>query len=413
MEFTTSMTAPSGHDAKPDKWLHIADMLALAVVVLLPWSISATLFLIVLWLIAVILAFKPSDIYRELFTTAGGLPILLFCLATIGTLWANVSWAERLGGVDSFLKLLAIPLLFAHFRRSNRAAWLLIGFLGSCTVLLVFFDAVTIKSALEFASADQPRPSVKIATTQIGEFIICSFVLLFTATDALRARRWSFSFSAFAIAALFLASILYVILFPSYWFIFRLETLLTMVALLLLFAHNKFGVKVMLGLVAIGVITCSLVYIASPNIRKSLNATELFGISRPAFWSKSVQFIEQAPIIGHGTGSIGSLFAQSAKGQIGTLAQVTTNPYQETLSVGIQLGILGIAVLWAMWISHAYFFRGQTLADWIGLVVVVYTVVGSMLDSELFDSHRGWTYVFGVGIAGGVALRSRINDRIG
>jgi O-antigen ligase len=413
MESMTSMTAPPDQDARSDKRQHIADVLALAVVVLLPWSISATLFLTVLWLIAVVVALKPSDICREFFTIVGGMPILLFFLAIIGTLWANVSWAERLGGVDSFLKLLAIPLLFAQFRRSNRAPWLLIGYLSSCAVLLVFFDVTAIRSGIGFSGAGQLGPAVKNATTETSEFIICSFVLLFMATDALRGKRWSFAFGAFALAAVLLASIFYVFLFPGYWFIFQLETLLTIVALLLLLAHRQFGTKVMLGLLAVGIIACSLVYVASPNIRNSLSATELLGISRPVFWSKSLQFIEQAPIIGHGTGSIGSLFAQSAKGQIGTMAQVTTNPYQETLAVGIQLGIVGITVLWAMWISHIYLFRGRTLADWIGSVIVVYTVIGSMLDSELFDSHRGWTYVFGVGIAGGVVLRTRINDRIG
>lgn len=413
MEYVTSMTAPPDQDASLHKRQQIADVLALAAVVVLPWSNSATLFLIVLWLIAVVVAFKPSDIYHEFLTIAGGTPILLFFLGLIGMLWANVSWAERLGGADTFLKLLAIPLLLAQFRRSTRAPWLLIGFLSSCSVLLVFFDVAAIKSGIEFSRANQLGPSVKNATTETSEFIICSFILLFMTSDALRGKRWSLAISMFALAVIFLASVFYVILFPSYWFVFQFETLLTIAALLLLFAHKQFGAKTMLGLLAIGALACSLAYVVSPSIRSHINATDLFGISRPVFWSKSLQFIEEAPIFGHGTGSIGSLFAQSAQGQIGLMAQVTTNPYQETLSIGMQLGILGIAALWVMWISHLYLFRGQSLANWIGLVIVVHTVINSMSDSELFDAHRGWTYVFGVGIAGGVVLRRRINDRIG
>jgi len=409
MEHVTSMTAPPDQGASLQKKQQIADAFALAVVVVLPWSISATLFLLVLWLIAVVVALKPSDIYREFLTIAGGTPILLFFLGVIGMLWANVSWAERLGGADSFLKLLAIPLLFAQFRRSNRAPWLLIGFLSSCTVLLVFFDVAAIRPGIEPSGAGQLGFPVKNATTETSEFIICSFILLFMASDAFRAKRWSLAISMFALAAVFLASVFYVILFPSYWFVFQFGTLLTIAALLLLFAHKQFGAKTMLGLLAIGALACSLVYAASPSTRSHINATDLLGISRPVFWSKSLRFIEEAPIFGHGTGSIGSLFAQSAQGQIGLMAQVTTNPYQETLSIGIQLGILGIAALWVMWISQLYLFRGQSMADWIGLVIVVYTVISSMSDPELFDSHRGWTYVFGVGVAGGVILRKRIS----
>src|SRR5262249_19742468 len=47
---------------------------------------------------------------------------------------ADVSLHERLGGLDSFYRLLVIPLLLAQFRRSENGRWILIGFLASCTV---------------------------------------------------------------------------------------------------------------------------------------------------------------------------------------------------------------------------------------------------------------------------------------
>ena len=53
-------------------------------------------------------------------TWVGGLPVLLG-LAALGMLWADVSWSERIIGLDAFHKLLAIPLLLAQFRRSDRA----------------------------------------------------------------------------------------------------------------------------------------------------------------------------------------------------------------------------------------------------------------------------------------------------
>jgi low affinity Fe/Cu permease len=51
-------------------------------------------------------------------------------------------------------------------------------------------------------------------------------------------------------------------------------------------------------------------------------------------------------------------------------------------------------------------FRGSGLAEWIGLVVVIQSIVGSLFNSHLFDFSQGWTYVVGVGVAGGVALRA-------
>ena len=43
---------------------------------------------------------------------------------------------------------------------------------------------------------------------------------------------------------------------------------------------------------------------------------------------------------------------------------------------------------------------------WIGVIVVVQNVVSSLFNSHLFDFHEGWMYVLGVGVAGGLALRT-------
>ena len=51
--------------------------------------------------------------------------------------WADVTLAERWGGLNSFLKLLAIPLLLVQFRRSDRGMWVFGGYLVACIVLLV------------------------------------------------------------------------------------------------------------------------------------------------------------------------------------------------------------------------------------------------------------------------------------
>ena len=72
----------------------------------------------------------------------------------------------------------------------------------------------------------------------------------------------------------------------------------------------------------------------------------------------------------------------------------------------MQWGLLGVMLLYTMWLSHLRLFTGRTLAAWIGLVVVVQNVVSSLLNSHLADFHEGWIYVLGVGIAGGMSLRA-------
>ena len=99
----------------------LADGLAAAVAVSLPWSTSATSILIVLWNIAVVPTLDVASVRREVMSPAGGLPVLLWALGAFGMLWADVSWSERIAGLSGFHKLLVIPLLLAQFRRSPHA----------------------------------------------------------------------------------------------------------------------------------------------------------------------------------------------------------------------------------------------------------------------------------------------------
>jgi O-antigen ligase len=161
-------------------------------------------------------------------------------------------------------------------------------------------------------------------------------------------------------------------------------------------------------------------FAASPPLRKTIdrfvsdyreyrdsNAPTSIGL-RLEFWRKSLQFVGEAPIVGHGTGSTRMLFERAvAKGdpQTSASANVIANPHNQTLGVAVQWGVLGVVVLWAMWISHFRLFRGEGMVAAIGLLVVVQNILTSLFNSHIFDFHEGWMYVLGVGVAGGMAMR--------
>ena len=58
--------------------------------------------------------------------------MLLVLLGIAGMAWADVSLAERWGGLGSFLKLLFIPLLLVHFRRSKLGLHVFAAYALSC-----------------------------------------------------------------------------------------------------------------------------------------------------------------------------------------------------------------------------------------------------------------------------------------
>lgn len=395
--------------------MRLADGLAVATAISLPWSTSATVILVVLWLVALIPALTWPDVRRELLTPAGGLPVLLVALGIAGMLWADVSLYERWKGLDSFLKLLVIPLLFVQFRRSGNAERVLVGFALSCVALLVVsYIMVLVSHPVEPSSVDFGVP-VKNAPSQSGEFVTCIFGLLYLAHDALGRQQWR---RCAALAVVILAMLVNIA------FIATSRTALVLIlVLLVLFAFKQLRLRDSLILFAVAGVLSTVAWFSSPYLRgrtitawtdyQSYAAADALNSSgeRVAFAKKSIVFIKEAPFIGHGTGSIPSLFAKAAAGQTGSEGSTTTNPHNQTFAVAIQLGLVGAAVLWAMWLAHLWLFRGSGLIEWIGLVLVVQNIVGSLLNSHLFDFLQGWIYVIGVGVAGGAALKRRTADK--
>ena len=390
----------------------IADGFAVAVAVSLPWSTSATSILLVPWLLALIPTLAWSEVLRQLTTAVGRLPVLLFLLGAVGMMWADVTWRYRLGGLDGFVRLLVIPLLMAQFRRSESGHRVLIGFLIACVALLIASFVVSIWPNIHPGTVGNEGVPVKSYIVQSLEFTMCSAVLFDLAFTKGLLRQWKSSAACGVLALTFLGDIFFVTTGRT--------ALVVIPALIVVYGFRQAGWKGILGSSIAAVVVAMIVWTASPYVRERVttiytetesyeqqNESTSSGI-RLSFWKKSIDIIKSAPLLGHGTGSITEQFERAAQGQTGAGAVGSTNPHNQTFAVGIQLGLLGIAVLWAMWISQVIFFRGTGLLAWIGLVVVTSNIVGSLFNSFIFDFTEGWIYVFGVGVAAGMVQRSSL-----
>ena len=225
-------------------------------------------------------------------------------------------------------------------------------------------------------------------------------------------RRWLWVFGCVAIIFAMLANIFYASTGRT--------ALAVAVVLLLLFAIKRLSINGIALAISASILVGVVGWYTSPYLRQRVsdisveiqryeatNARTSSG-ERIEFWKKSIEFVRQSPIVGHGTGSIHSLFEKAAAGQTGAAGVAAANPHNQTLAVAIQLGLVGVIVLWAMWIAHLLLFRGNGFAEWIGFVVVVQSLVGSLFNSHLFDFVQGWSYVIAVGVAGGAVRRARM-----
>ena len=405
----TAMSAVSRFDRA--RFAQLADWFAVGVAVVLPWSTSATGIFIALWLIALLLALNLTALRLALFTAAGGVPVLLCCLGALGMLWADVDWTARLGGLDGFVRLLAIPLLLAQFRRSDYGNRVACGFLlSSAAVLLVSFLLV-LTPGLTWRGHVVTGIPVHDEIFQGSEFIICGFGALGCAViEGKRLDRRLISMLV-ALAALFFANFAFVT-------ISRVTVLVAPILAVLLgwwsFRwRGVFGAAILAAAIAI----VALHFSASLQNRMNQSIVELQSYRATntgtaigehlAFLKESLSIVASAPVLGHGTGSILQEFRRIAAGKTGVSGELTSNPHNQTFAVAIQIGVVGAFLLWFMWIAHLVLFREGGITAWLGTVVVVENIVSSFFHTHLFDFNNGWLYVFGVGVLGGTVLRKR------
>jgi O-antigen ligase len=392
----------------------VADAMAVAVAISLPWSTSATGVLVVLWFMALVATLEAPMLRSAVMGPAGGLPLILVGLAAVGMLWADVSWRERFHGFEGFFKLFFIPFLLAQFRSSHRGWWVIFGFLGGSIALL----AVSWGSAAH-GLAWTGRPigvPVKDYMFQSGLFAFCAFGLFGYAAKLWRSGRILLALVPAVTGAIFVLNIAFVATSRT--------TLLIVVILALLFGFRQFGAKGMAATWTIGCLLAGTLWMSSAFLRERImdvageiqsyraeDAPTSSGL-RLEYWKNSIDAVARAPIIGHGTGTIPELLRSTASPETGSGNFGTKNPHNEIFFVALQLGLLGTIVLFSMWLVHLSLFRGDGLIQWLGLIAVVENMVGSLFNSHLHDFAQGWLYVFAVGVLGGMVLQ-RLKDPAG
>jgi len=390
-----------------------ADIFAILTALALPWSTSLVAIFMLCWLAAAAWILDYKTCFQLLRLPVCYLPIALFVLAAVGTLWSDASWDARLYAIGPVVKFLVLPGLFCHFARSNRGIWVFIAFLLSCSLLMAVSWIVVLNPGITLKTEDAERGIfVKNYIDQSQEFALCAVALALPIVMLLREKRIWLAALLTTVSLGFAINMALVIVSRT--------ALVTMPFMLAVFAVLHLKWRSNLAIFCAAALLAGVAWTVSPQLRQT---TERFSrdyqiyreLGQPTsigmrleFWQKSLHFFAGAPLIGHGTGSTRGLFEEAATAPKALAAgQVIGNPHNQTLNVAVQWGLVGVALLFAMWWCHLLLFRGDGLVPWIGLLVVVQNIFTSLFNSHLFDFHEGWMYVLGVGVAGGMILGMR------
>jgi hypothetical protein len=403
----------------PVRSIATVDIVAVLLALCLPWSTSLVGIFGVVMVLAMLPVLDAGSFVRSLRQPISAAPVALFLLALVGTLWSDAAWGARLYAVGPTAKLLVLPFLFQHFARSQRGLWVFIAFLVSCALMVVMSWIVAAFPDLTLKAKDVASHGifVKNYIDQSQEFALCAVALAYPIASLARAKRMAFACLLCLLALAFVTNMAFVIVSRT--------ALVTMPIMLAVLGLLHLRLRATLLILCAAVVAGGIAWMASPQLHATVykfkseyqlymehGALTSIG-QRLEYYKKSLHFFAEAPLKGHGTGSTRGLFEQAATGAIaGTAAaEVVGNPHNQTLNVAVQWGVIGVVLLYAMWLSHLMLFRGEGLINWIGLLVVVQNIFTSLFNSHIFDFHEGWMYVLGTGVAGGMVLKARAAKR--
>ena len=387
---------------------------AVATAAMLPVSTSGQAIALSIFVVLAVLTVSREQWLTTLAMPAAAIPVGLCFLILIGMSWSPTPFASG-GGAGHYLKLLLIPVAMACAFTPRQGLQTGYGFLAGCLVILVLsFLSFFVHLPPPFHGAMDGVP-FKDNAVQSGCFALCAFALALGGVSAWAGGNRRRGAAMLVLALVFLADIFMI-------YISKTGVLMT-AALVALFVVHAGGWRRSLLIGAPIVLVAAIALWSSGPAQRRLAqiATDIQAVdsgkgeseatlstaSRLDFWSKAVEFIEQAPLFGHGTGSTKSLYQSLEATRPSPYGEAVPDPHNQFFAIAIQVGLVGGAILLVMWAVHFSLFIGGSFTCAIGQAVVIQNFIGSLFNSHLSTVTQGMLYCLAVGLLGGIVQRAR------
>jgi O-antigen ligase len=398
----------------PERLLIGRQIAAVATAFMIPVSTSGQAIALSIFVLFVALTEKREEWLVTFATPAAAIPAGLFLLILIGMSWSPTPFAPG-GGVAHYAKLLVIPIAMASSFTPRQALQIGYGFLAGCLVVLVLsFLSFFILLPPPFRHAMDGVP-LKDNAVQSGGFALCAFALALGGVSAWVGGNRRRAAAMIILALVFVADIFMI-------FISKTGVLMTAALIGLFVVHVEGWRRSLLIAAPIGLVVAIALWSSVPAQRRLAEiATDIHAVdgdkgsseatlstaSRLDFWSKAVEFIKEAPLFGHGTGSTKSLYQSLEATRPSPYGEAVPDPHNQFFAIAIQVGLVGGVILLAMWTVHFSIFIGRGFASAIGQAIVIQNFIGSLFNSHLSTVTQGMLYCLGVGLLGGIVQRAR------
>ncbi len=394
----------------PQKLAASRQIAAIATAFFLPFSTSGQAIAVSVFVVLALLTLNRDRFAATMRRPEAWLPVALFALILLGTSWSMLPFSSAIKLVNPYTKLLLIPLLLATAFTPKQALQIGYGFLASCLLVMVLSYAALIWPGGPWTWFKSVGVPFKDNAVQSECFAIAALGLALGAV-----RIWSDGDRRRAVAIGLLA----LLFFANIFLIFVSKTgmlvAFTMVAILVI-AIGGWRTSFIVGIPMIIIVAATLAISPGAKIRFSemmgdvtagAETTNVSTASRIDFWSKAAEFMKQAPLLGHGTGSIRPLYQSLEATRPSPYGEAVADPHNQFLHIALQVGLIGGALLLAMWAAHFRLLAGRDFASTMGLGIFAMTVVGSLFNSHISQVTQGMLYCLGVGMLGAVVLQNK------
>ncbi len=319
-------------------------------------------------------------------------PLLLFAMLFIGVFYSSAGWQESLMILKKYRELFYFVIVFSFLQTARNNST---GFLSVINARYVLLAGMTTLMLISYAMYFGWVPIEKAGFSTIHHIThsffmaMLSFWIMQEFADGIEQKRGPLNFLLLPIFILATVNIFFISLGRSGMVIY--------IILLILSAIQR--LKPRQTVISL-LLVCGLlagIYYNSENAATRINAavrdiqTYNPGASRSSlgmrfdWWQNSVTLIKKAPLTGYGTGSFATEQKKLTKG---TATQISDNPHNEYLMLGVQLGIPGIIAFFAL-LTSLFSFSFSLPAGSRNMLqgTVLAFAWGCLANSWLLDSH--------------------------
>ena len=366
-----------------------------------------------------VLALISPEVWRRARTLRARSPaalaaLVLFIALALSLAYTSPGMNEAVDFLMKYRKLLFIPLLYLVFADDKSTAWTSVAVWGLfaslvLTMILTYTNYLGWTAVGPVHGTDaMTRPWV--FKDHISGGLMMAFLVCLAASLAKSAKHAVASKALYLVAVLAMVNVLFVLQGRTGQVVAIAYIAIYLVMHAAQFRRYDKRTRWIAGVGAIIVCLCVGAFVMhGKDSRLADTAQEItqfetqnkntsMGV-RIEFYRRSLALIAERPIAGFGVGSVRTQFERLASMQTGGRAAMAGNPHNEFLLMGVQLGLIGVALF--VWFLVAVARASQRLVEPARSIAQGYLfafVLGCLANSLLLNFTEGNLFVFLIGI---------------